>query len=71
MDIGMGPIGVELGGLVIAVEGPAVKWILRGRAVVAYRPHKAMVAGSNPAPATRHKDFFTPLKEAYHVKIEF
>ena len=25
---------------------------MRGRAVVAYRPHKAMVVGSNPTPAS-------------------
>ena len=36
----------------VAGSSPAGSAILRGVAVVAYQPHKLVVAGSSPAPAT-------------------
>lgn len=36
----------------VADSSPAGSAILRGVAVVAYQPHKLVVAGSSPAPAT-------------------
>ena len=39
----------------VAGSSPAGSAILRGVAVVAYQPHKLVVAGSSPAPATKIK----------------
>ena len=55
----------------VAGSSPAGSAILRGVAVVAYQPHKLVVAGSSPAPATTLNDGMESEHFFWNVQVSY